>query len=261
MGWLTYYDEDQGLALFRNRFRDENDIVAGFTATAKRVRGHQGFDNLGFRILGLGSIWAVGAGRTGQIAGQTCLFPERVISKETEGIKALGKVLSTQFEVDGSGSMTASGSCLGVTGHVRTFMADYSKKSGAEAVFIVTDRSDNGKLWRMNSPEFNELSINEDGFTLVSPDGAQLKAVIFTDATNPEVSSSRVHYGGDTKEQNSGISYHGKSYAFTNAIDCSTNGKMTVVLTLQPKGKAHPQIRKERENTISIGGIKYETPY
>jgi hypothetical protein len=258
MGWLTYYDADQGLALFRNRFQDENDIVAGFTATAKRVRGHQGFDNLGFRILGLGSIWAVGAGRTGQIAGQTCLFPERVISKEAEGTKALGKVLATQFETDGSGRMTASGSCLGVTGHVRTFIADYSLKSGAEAVFIVTDYSDNGKLWRLNSPEFNELTINSDGFTLIAPNGAWLKATVFTNATKPVVSSSKVHYGGNTKDHNLGISYHGKSYGFTNAIDCTTNGKITVVLTLQPKGKEHPPVGKEGEDTITIGGIKYK---
>ncbi len=259
LGWLTYYDADQGLALFRNKFQDEKDIVAGFTATAKRVRGHQGFDNLGFRILGLGSIWAVGAGRTGQISGQSCLFPGEVISEATEGNKTMGKVVKTQFEADGSGRMTASGSCLNVTDHVRTFLVDYSKKSGAEAVFIVTDRSANGKIWRMNSPEFNKLTMDKDGFTLVAPNGARMKATVFTDATKPMVSSSKIHYGGDTKEHNSGISYQGKSYAFTNAIDCKTNGKITVVFTLQPKGKEDPSVRKQSADTITIGGINYRT--
>ncbi len=250
-GWLTYLDADQGMALFRNRFQDGNDIVAGFTATAKRVRGHQGFDNLGFRILGLGSIWAVGAGRTDQVAGHTCLFPVSDITNHSGKNGVLGKVIETRFESDGSGMMTASGSCMGVANHVRTFQADYSGKSGAEAVFIITDRSENGKIWRMNSPEFNELRINPDGFTLVSQDGAELKAVVFTDAAQLKVTTSKVYYGGNTKVHNRGIEYHGKSYAWTNAIDCNTNGNITVVLTLQPKGKAHPTVTM-KDNKILI---------
>lgn len=257
-GWLTYFDGDQGIALFRNRFQDGNDIVAGFTATAKRVRGHQGFDNLGFRILGLGSIWAVGAGRTGQVAGHTCLFPVTDITNHSGEKGAVGKVIQTHFYEDGSGRMTAIGSCMGVANHVRTFQADYSKKSGAEAVFIITDRSENGKIWRMNSPEFNELKINSDGFTLVSPDGAQLKAVVFTDAANLEVTSSKVHYGGDTKDHNRGIAFHEKSYVWTNAIDCNTNGNITVVITLQPKGKMHPTVILEN-GQIRIMEKVYET--
>ncbi len=256
-GWLTFYDADQGLALFRNRFQDGNDIVAGFTATAKRMRGHQGYDNLGFRILGLGSIWAVGAGRTNQVAGQTCLFPLSNIANHSGEKGAVGKVIVTHFDNDGSGSMTATGSCMGVANHVRTFQAGYSKKSGAEAVFIITDRSENGKIWRMNSPEFNNLKMNPDGFTLVSPDGAELKAVVFTDAAQLKVTSSKIYYGGNTKVHNKGIEYHGKSYAWTNAIDCNTKGNITVALTLQPKGKTHPQVKQEN-GKIQAGEKLYE---
>jgi hypothetical protein len=256
-GWLTFYEPDQGVALFRNRFQDENDIVAGFTATTKRVRGHQGFDNLGFRILGLGSIWAVGAGRTGKVAGQTCLFPVTDITNHSGEKGALGKVLQTCFEDVGSGKITATGSCMGVANHVRTFQADFSKKSGAEAVFIIKDRSENGKIWRMNSPEFNQLTIDPNGFTLISPDGAELKATVFTDTTNLEVTSSKVHYGGDTKDHNKGIEYHGRSYAWTNAIDCLTNGNITVVLTLQPKGKTQPKVLQEK-GKIKVGVMSYD---
>lgn len=256
-GCLTYFDADQGMALFRNRFQDGNDIVAGFTATAKRVRGHQGFDNLGFRILGLGSIWAVGAGRTGQVAGHTCLFPVSDIANHSGKKGALGKVLQTHFDDDGSGWMTATGSCMGVASHVRTFQADYSKKSGAEAVFIITDRSENGKIWRMNSPEFNELKINSDGFTLISPDDDQLKAVVFTDSPKLKVTSSKVRYGGDTKDHNRGIAFHGKSYPWTNAIDCTTNGNITVVITLQPKGERHPAIEQVSSKNLKVGESVY----
>ncbi len=256
-GWLTYYDPDQGMAFFRNRFHDETDIVAGFTATAKRVRGHQGFDNLGFRILGLGNIWAVGAGRTGQVAGHTCLFPVTDIANHSGEQGALGKVLQTRFDADGSGMMTASGSCMGVTNHERTFQADYSNESGSEAVFIITDRSENGKIWRMNTPEFNVLQINPDGFTLISPDGAELKAIVFTDAPQLKVTSTKVHYGGDTKDHNRGIAFRGKSYFWTNAIDCNTNGNITVVMTLQPKGAKYPEVIRKKDGQISVGSAIY----
>jgi hypothetical protein len=256
-GWLTYCDADQGVALFRNRFQDNNDILAAFTATAKRVRGHQGEDNLGFRLIGLGSIWAVGAGRTGLIAGQSTLFPYENISDTMTGDNSLGKVIETEFKKDGSGFIKASGSCMGVVNHRRTFIVDYGKKSGAEAVFIVSDISDNGKTWRMNSPEFNTLKILKDGFLLTSPNGAELKAVVFSDADSLTVSSRKVHYGGNTLQQNNGVAFNGKNYSWTNAIDCNTKGKITVVLTLQPKGSLHPQVSLTKDSQIVIGNKIY----
>jgi hypothetical protein len=252
-GWLTYYDPEQGVALFRNRFGDNNDILAAFTATSKRVHGHQGNDNLGFRLIGLGSIWAVGAGRTGQIAGQSTLFPFSTISDTMTGTDSTGKVSEIRFEKDGSGSIKASGSCMGVLNHRRTFIVDYSKESGAEAVFIVSDVSDNGRTWRMNSPEFNKLEILKDGFLLTSPEGAELKAVVFSDADNLIITSKKVHYGGNTIQQNSGIAYNGKNYSWTNAIDCNTNGKITVVFTLQPKGAAHMQVSLTEDRHVKVG--------
>jgi hypothetical protein len=66
------------------------------------------------------------------------------------------------------------------------------------------------------------------------------------------VTSSKVHYGGNTKDHNRGIAFRGKSYAWTNAIDCNTNGNITVVMTLQPKGKEHPMVTM-KDNRIWIG--------
>jgi hypothetical protein len=252
-GWLTYYDPEQGVALFRNRFKDNNDILASITATAKRVHGHQGEDNLGFRLIGLGSIWAVGAGRTGRIAGQSTLFPETNISDSMTGTDSVGKVSEIRFEKDGSGSITMTGSCMGVKNHTRTLIPDYSKNSGADAAFILSDMSDNGKTWRMNSPEFNNLEILSDGFLLTSPGGADLKATVFSDTKTLSITSKKVHYGGDTVVQNRGIEYNGTSYQWTNAIDCSTNRKITVVLTLQPKGIKHPTVTRQNDGLIKIG--------
>jgi len=256
-GWLTYYDPEQGIAFFRNRFLDKNDILSALTATANRVRGHQGEDNLGFRIIGLGSIWAVGAGRTGYVAGQSTLFPAEKISDTLTGFSTKGKVLNIKLEKDGSGSMTVTGSCVGVKNHTRTMVTDYSKRSGAEAVIIISDISDNGRKWRMNSPEFNNLKILDDGFLLTSPEGSELKAVVFTDAEALRVTSEKIHYGGNTVQNNSGIAYNDRAYNWTNAIDCNTKGKISVVFTLQPKGAEHPPVSLVNDQQIKVGNIIY----
>lgn len=256
-GWLTYYDPEQGVALFRNRFEDNNDILAAFTATSKRVHGHQGNDNLGFRLIGLGSIWAVGAGRTGQIVGQSTLFSTSNISDTMIGTDSTGKISDIRFEKDGSGLVTASGSCMGVRNHNRTLRVDYSKKSGAEAVFIVSDVSDDGRTWRMNSPEFNKLEILKDGFLLKSPEGAELKAVVFSDVDTLKITSKKVHYGGNTVQQNSGIAFNGENFSWTNAIDCNTNGKITVVFTLEQKGVNHPSVSLTKERYVKVGNSVY----
>jgi len=256
-GWLTYYDPEQGVALFRNRFQDKNDILASLTATANRVRGHQGEDNLGFRIIGLGSIWAVGAGRTGYVAGQSTLFATEKISDTLTGFSTKGKVINIKPEKDGSGSMTVSGSCVGVRNHTRNMLTDYSKRSGAEAVFIITDISDNGRTWRMNSPEFNNLKILKDGFLLTSPEGSELKAVVFSDEDTLRITSEKVHYGGSTIQNNGGIAYMGKRYDWTNAIDCNTNGNIRVVFTLQPKGGVHPPVGLTKDHLVKVGNIIY----
>ncbi len=163
-GWLNYYDPEQGVLLFRNRFLDENDVLGCFNATAQRPQGHQGPDNLTFRIIGLGSLWAVGAGRTARAEGQTNLFPVTNLQGFSANNKT-GQMLNYTFFGNGSGVGMASGSCLNVVNHIRYFEADYSNPD-AVAVFIISDTSDNGKMWRLNTPEFNRFNYQPAGSCL-----------------------------------------------------------------------------------------------
>lgn len=253
-GLLNYIEPAQGAVVFRNRFQDENDIVATFTTTSKRVRAHQSGDNLTFRILGLDNIWAIGAGRTGQYAGQTNLFPFDTISRKGNYISgSIGKLLDYKFLPDGSGFAKGTGSCMGVEDHIRYFHADYSKKSGAEAVFVINDQSKNGKTWRLNTPEFNLVETTSDGFIITAPDGATLKATIFNGKVKRDIRTTTLRYGGDTREHVSGIGFKGKYYANTTAIDCKCDGNIIVVLTLQPKGREHPLVLI-RGKKLLIGG-------
>jgi hypothetical protein len=255
-GLLNYIEPLQGAVVFRNRFQDENDIVATFTTTSKRVRAHQSGDNLTFRILGLDNIWVIGAGRTGQYAGQTNLFPFDTISKKGNYISgSLGKLLDYKFLHDGSGFAKGTGSCMGVEDHIRYFQADYSKKSGAEAVFVINDQSKNGKTWRLNTPEFNKVESTADGFMITAPNGATLKAIIINGNAGKNISTTTLRYGGDTRDNVAGIGFKGKYYANTTAIDSKCNGNIMVVITLQPGGKPHPAV-VYRNNKLSVGSVE-----
>lgn len=253
-GWRNYIDREQGLVVFRNGYKDHHDIVAAYTATGKRVRGHQAFDNLGFRVLGLGSAWVVGAGRTDQVAGQTSLFPAGDIS-QMKGIQhTTGTLDMHEFHKDGSGYAIASGNCMGAEGHSRRFVADYSEQSGAAAVFVVDDTSENGRIWRMNTPEFNQFTVLDDGFLLTAPNNSSLKASIYSGGTQVHVSQTKIRYGGITDRLNPGICFDGICYEYSRAIDVMCDGDITVVMTLQPEGKSHPHVAFDKDNRVIIVG-------
>ena len=253
--WLNFHDKEQGIVIFRNRFQDENDIVATYTATAKRVRGHQGPDTNTFRLIGLGVPWIVGGGRTGEIAGQTNLFPSHS-ETDKKGDGQLGKLLDYQYGENGSGFAFGEGSCMGVEGHRRYFIADYSPETNANAVVIVSDSSQNGKRWRLNTPEFNKVKILKDGFLIEAPNGNTLKGKVFNGQTTIKIDTGRVRYGGPTIRNNPGIRYLGKSYTHSKWLDVKCDGDITVVMILQVKGKKHPSISHKRANNEVMVGEK-----
>jgi len=254
-GWQNFVDSSQGITVFRNRFCDTNDIVATFTATAKRVRAHQSGDNLTFRIIGLGNIWAIGAGRTGLAAGQTNLFPEDAIPLNKEYIsKSIGKLLHHHFFSDGSGYALAGGSCMGVQGHQRFFKVDFNATTNADAAFVIIDSSENGRTWRLNTPAFNKVTVLPDGFLITAPNGSSMKATVLANSyRNISVKTSTVAYDGVTKSNTTGIPFNGVVYNYSTAIDVSCNKNISIVLTLVKKGKAHPAIRFIKQHQIEVG--------
>lgn len=260
LGWRKYHDEEQGIVIFRNQFKDENDIVSLYTATATRVKGHRGPDTNTFRLIGLGVPWIVGAGRTNEIAGQTNLFPAAQLTPEKGDLSELGTLHHFEFFENGGGFALGSGSCVGVEDHRRFFYTSYDEKTGAEAMLVISELSDNGKRWRLNTPEFNEFQQNGDGYTLTAPNGASMKVNIFDVDTDLKVDTGRVKYGGSTVRNNPGIIYRGQSYSYNRWIDVHCERKITAVITLQPKGKEHPQIIKSG-NEISAGSFKVKIPF
>lgn len=222
-GWKTFIDSTYGTAVWRNWFKNNDDIIVGFTAPLKRVSGHKGPDNLSFRIIGLGNIWVVGGGRTGEIAGQTNLFPHTPKEKERQPQKS---VASTNFKTGQDGTTywaSAAGSCLGVDNHKRKIEVEFHEENAA--VVKIKDSSDNGKIWRLNTPEFNKVKITKNGFELLAPNGSKMKVTVPVKQIKGEITVTKVRYGGSTTNHNRGIGFGDKYWPFSKAIDipCTNN--------------------------------------
>jgi hypothetical protein len=213
---LNYADTSHGVALFRNAYRDGNDILTVVNAHSRQPDGcHGGPDTNTFRILGLGGCWAVGGGRTGETGGQTNLFAKspdapRVKVKAPSGA-GLGRLKTHMFEKDGSGMAVVTGSCMGVENHTRVFGVDYSGASGAVAVFVDANTSVNGKIWRLNTPEFNTVTLTPNGFVIKSPNGATFAATVLVPA-KPVLRTGIVARDNPKDTHSTGYNYRENNY-------------------------------------------------
>lgn len=258
-GWLNYHDPDQGIVIFRNRFKDENDIVATYNATQNRVKGHRGPDTNTFRLTGLGVPWIIGGGRTGEIAGQTNLFPHQPEAGESTDLVE-GELYRYSFEENGSGFAIGGGSTMGVDSMKRTFKVKFPDPGIAEAVIVIADQSLNGKVWRINTPEFNQLQMIDSGYRLIGPNQSSMQVKVFNSGVPLQIETGELRYGGNTTNNNPGIIYRNNVYENSRFIDVFCDQNITVVITLQKEGRRHPDISKTAKNQYKVGNILIDIP-
>lgn len=251
---LNYVDPEQGAAIFRSQFKDENDIVMVYNASGVRKGTHWAPDVNTVRLIGLEVPWIVGAGRTQDPDGQSNLFPPPEAAESS--FSETGKMINYELREDGSGFVYGRGSALGTVNHERKLWVDYSQNDLAEGIFIIEDSSRNGSRWRINTPEFNSFQINEEGFEIISPHGSSLKAVVLGVKRPLEINTGQVRYGGQTVDHNPGFLYKGKSYEHTKWLEVACAGEIAVVLTLQPRGRKHPSVSVLPWSRIQIGSKK-----
>ena len=262
IGWLTYHDPEQGIVVTRNRFRDENDVVATYNARATSIRGHRGPDTNTFRLIGTGVPWIIGGGRTPLTAGQSAFFPspEETVDKDN---RHLGTLNRYRFFPDGRGGFAlGSGSCVGTENHRRLVYTSFDTTSQAQAVVVVVDSSANGRRWRINTPEFNRVEEDTDGYTLVAPNGSSMRVRFLADSLPAHLAGGRVSYGGKTTKHNQGIWYQNQRYTHSRYLEYHNRGTVVAIITLQPPDENHPKaVFEALNNSIVMGDLQITLPW
>lgn len=231
---LNYDDERHGMVLFRDRYADANDLVTQFNAKQLMPSNtHSGADLNGFRIFGLGSAWTTGSGRTGKMGGQTTVFKGDPGS--SKGDSTTGQLLSYYYQGDGGGYADVAGSSTGVSGHVRRLVTDYSQASGNRGVWVISDRTVDGSLWRLNTPGMNVISTHFGGFTITAPNGNRMEATILHPVG--AVPTTGLFTRG------SNFTFESTHYADNNHVGFTgTDGDFLVVLTVVESGQPSPVV-------------------
>lgn len=263
--WTAKFNDRGGIGLytFRNAYQDENDIVAQYLVKRYAPGGHSGPDAASFKILGLGGAFAVGGGRGGpRINGITAykramntVYP---VDPETGPIprdNSTGKVIAAQVDAQGSGYVVSrhARNNVGTTNLIRRFLVDLSGESGAAGLFVVADTSDNGKVWQLSTIETHTIEVIDQGFLITAPNGSTMRGILVA--------------GDDEHQINTGTRVRGSGYGLTIknnnwvTIQNATETGFVVVLTLQPKGAAHPELSLETEGdrpTIRVGDVEVQ---
>lgn len=266
-----------GYYLFRDNYKNANDLIAQMYLKFRGNKGHSGPDALTYRIIGNGAAWAIGGGRYGLKVStainqdvywhlMNTVYPmEPLLNKiGTEGCttcttnsnsgQLVGKPL---LKPDGSGHVIAQMAANNVwaLNHKRWFVSDYdSLKTLSKALYIVADSSQNGKYWQMITAIENTVTFNQDSFMITAPNGATMRGLV-------------LYADGQTPEFKTGTSIRGSNFGTATESKFITvlrnNAKFIVVLTVADAGKNHPIIHLSNgasllHSVVNVNGHTYK---
>ncbi|MCC5804938.1 MAG: hypothetical protein JJU00_01300 [Opitutales bacterium] len=274
--WHRASDDASGLGVFtfRNGYEGPADILAQFKTKRYALgQAHSGADGLGFRVIGAGAPFVIGGGRNNPAnrRNQPTVYPSNP-NTLTSSNNLTGLVIGTPLvKPDGGGHAIGqmASSSVGTWGHKRWFMADYDKPAtGADAVFVVADTSNNGLYWQI--PTFLENTVSVDGntFTITGFNGSTLRGTILhpgdtpniTTGTRPRGDGYILSQGGtlDTEDPVTNPRIFDNRYLF---VEGNGDGSFLVVMTLQASG-AHPAVEHlgggVADAEIRVGERTYE---
>lgn len=243
----TYADYSYGVFMFRNRYQDANDFVMQTHGNMRQnLGGHSSADGLSFRIYGLGVPWCVGSGRTGDPRGQTNVFQYDPNIITSSGTRLVPSIIDTYLRANGDGYtvMNMDTTEIGVSNQTRRIITDYSGSSGAPGYFIVSDSSNDGTWWRMNTPDFNTITTDSNSFTITSPDGHKLTAKVLW-PLNPTFRTGTFNRPPNLFYKNINSAANSLPYTTINKwVDFQGNGdgKFLVAITITENGAPIPNI-------------------
>lgn len=258
--WKQLFADAGGNGMFtwRNQYRDETDMVAQLYVKLRGNRGHAGPDALSFRIIGMDTLFAVGGGRYGPKLGGVDAYvrsmntlypgdPDGPVRTSGESGRILGTPL---IKDDGGGHLVSAINTnnVGTRNHRRWFVADYSAASGAAAVYVICDTSDDGKFWQLCTLEPNRIATQANTFAITGPTGGSMKGTVLYPAKPTFATGTRIRGSDAGKFKNNNFVHHQ-----------SEDGCHLVVLTVAKKGQPHPPVSatgtwgKTPNGTVVVG--------
>lgn len=225
---LVQLDRPTGSVVLRNRFHDENDTVFWVTARSRGIynQTHYGADLGSLRIIGEGAFLLTGSGRTNRAAGQSTVLRSGNLDHKDSRYTPPGELSFVQLRENGSGSLTIEGSPTGVTGHVRRVLVDYDVPvEGPTGFYVVADDSEDGDIWRLNTPGFNTITTSPTGFTIEAPNGTRLVGTVHQPAS-PVIETG-------TFDRSGSVNWHDLESGTNRWVQIASPGNTRFVVTLQ----------------------------
>ena len=194
-------DRQTGYCVFRNRWRDADDLVAVLYGRAEVLDLAYPPIAGSFRIWGLGERWAVQNRVYDRNRDPAC----NVVGMRAMAHALGGRLRSFERRDDGSGVVAVDTSEIYQSGAfhwapvhsvyvvadrhvraVRSFAADYSGTAGVPGLFVVADRfehlvektgprDDRTKTWMLHTDRRNRASVAGRTFTIAAASGASLR--------------------------------------------------------------------------------------
>jgi hypothetical protein len=262
---LTWAATTKGGYIFRNRWRDTDDIVSQVFLKSEGEGGWSHPDAGSIRIYGLGHEWAI-VGINNSKSGSrwfenVVMLPEDPVNEGMRAVRTFYEpredgsgVISMDMNLvyygrktvkDNKGNEKKAGLVdhgfrllrdnlvdLGIRG-MRSVAVDYSGKSAAPALFVIVDKISGGskKVWQWQLPKFNGKSdvviIEGKSFTIIQGD-ASLHATFIAPA---DVKLSQAQ-----GKENIHSKYGKYGDVDLNAIHATGGDSFYVVMTLQKGG-------------------------
>ena len=278
---LTYYDPAYGAVMFRNQYEDADyspfsggvfttqprDIVFQTTANLRDdLGGHDGPDDMTFRILGFGVPWAVGSGRIWDLRGQTNLSPfdPESFGPGDQGIVRWGNEIRDIFLRDNTGDgyvvMHMDTSPTGLRNQTRRMVVDYSGDSGADGLFIISDSCDDqNPWWRQQTIRSNSIDVSTPGqFIITSPEGHRMLGKVLYP---PNVTCRTGEFQRGNPYDYRDNSVEDEKWNRWVDFEAGADGEVLVALALVESGQALPTINvagsPETGFTVSAGSASF----
>lgn len=253
-------DTRQGLAIFRNRYRDRDDALLGCYARTTFVGGHAHDDAGSIRLMALDHDWIMGGGQArGDARWQSIVIPSEGSRPKPAGC---GAVMLDEPSANGGVFAMDLRKSTGAY-HERYVAVDFARQPGVDVAVavldVVDDHLNRAYQWNMTFEQGLRCEIHPDqkGFTLRADDGALMQAR-FLGATPTTLELTQTPDSSRTFQAGERVNYPGRpvvhaEFAFAPFL------AIYVVMTVQ-RGSA-PTIAHAGSVNVTIDGQPWSRPF